>query len=81
MTTKAPELPVRLRDAMESIVRIANDEKFVIIGLVLRHDPPSMAIMRNTKDDPAELFHAAGSLVESKQQHNQIVECTILPLN
>ena len=78
---KAPELPELLRDAMESIIRIANSEKFVIIGIVLRHDPPAVAIMRNTKDDPAELLHAAGNLVEGKMQAGQVVESILLPVN
>jgi hypothetical protein len=83
MTEKlvAPQLPERLRDAIESVVRIANAEKFVIIGMVLRHDPPAVAIMRNTTDDPAELFHAAGNIVSQKEEDGRIIEERILPVS
>ena len=79
--SKTAALPEKLRYAIENVVRIANEEKFVIIGMVLRNDPPTIAVLRNTKDDAGELFHAAGNIWTERAQAGKIAEETILPLN
>jgi hypothetical protein len=74
------ELPIKLRNAMEALVRAANAETgYVVIGAVFSTE--SIAILGNTKDDPAELLHFVAGIVESKTLNGLVVEQKVLPLN
>ena len=81
MASKSLELPEKLSDAIEGLIRTATSEKFAIIGLVFKADPPSLTVIRNVSGDSAELFHMAGNLVQEKVEEGLIIEHTILPLN
>jgi hypothetical protein len=74
------ELPIKLRNAMEALVRAANAETgYRVIGAVF--SATSIAILGNTKDDPAELLHIVAGIVESKTLNGLVVEQKVLPLN
>ena len=80
MTTKVPPLPIKLRDCMESLLRAANEEGYVLIGSVF-HENGSIALLTNAKDDPAGLLHAVGDMIGDKIQRGLIVNHNVLPLN
>ena len=81
MASNPPELSEKLQNAIETLIRVSTDEKYGVIGLVFKAEPPSLTVIRNVTGDAGELFHAAGNLVQEKVEDGLVVERTILPLN
>jgi len=80
MTVKTPELPIKVRNAMETLLRTANEENYILIGCLF-HENGSIALLQNTKDDPAVLLHAVADMVEKKIEKGLITEDHVRPLN
>lgn len=58
------DLPEHLKFAMESLIRAATAEGYCVVGAVFRDKPLSIGILRNTKDDPVQLFQAVADMLE-----------------
>jgi hypothetical protein len=76
---KAQPLPTKVRDAVETLIRAATDEKYIIIGCLFKEN--SIALLRNTSDNPSELFRGVASLIDKKEEDGLIVEERITPVN
>ena len=76
----SPEIPIKLSNAMDALIRAANAEDgYVVIGVVF--SKASIAVLRNTRDDPARLLHLVADLVASKIQDGLVEDKKVLPLN
>jgi len=53
----------------------------LVTGIGAVFSATSIAILGNTKDDPAELLRAVAGIVESKTLNGLVVEQKVLPLN
>ena len=53
----------------------------LVTGIGAVFSATSIAILGNTKDDPAELLHIVAGIVESKTLNGLVVEQKVLPLN
>ena len=81
MDFKSSPMSEKLRDAAESLVRLATVEKYVIVGVLFKSDPPLIVLLRNTSDDSAVLLHVAADMIEDKVRDGLVTDCPILPLN
>lgn len=70
--SEMPVVPANLRKAINEVVLAANDEGYVISGIVF-HASGSIIMMNNTTDDPAKLMHAAADLVQTRIDKGLIV--------
>lgn len=76
MTSKAFE------ETLTSFIRAATDAGYYLVGVVFRENPqPDIIVIRNTQDEPAELLHAAASMVEALQARNGKREVVIGRVN
>jgi len=74
------EIPIKLSNAMDALIRAANAEDgYAVIGVVF--SAHSIAVLRNTRDDPAQLLYSVADLVESKMREGRVVDKKVLPLN
>lgn len=71
------ELSIDMQSAITQLLKIANAEKYYLIGLLFRED--SIAIIRNTNDDTAEAFQAAAELITDKRRAGLVVETHVRP--
>lgn len=76
---KAEPVPEKVQDAMESLIRAATDEKYVLLGIVFKQG--SIALFRNTSDSPGSLFRRIADLIDQKVEDGLISEHRITPLN
>lgn len=77
----APQLPETLQYAMETLIRLATAEKYAIVGFMVRAEPASMAVIRNTKDDPAQYFRLAADIIEERASKGAVADMPVFPLN
>ncbi len=81
MDFKKPEISEKLRYAIETAIRTANDEGYAIIGVAFRANPYSIILLRNTKDNPADLLRVAADLVGEKVSRGLYFEEVVTPIN
>lgn len=61
----------KLHDLLESVLRVAADENFFVIGCLVRAEPsPTIQVIRNSSDDPVLFMRAAATLVEKMREKN-----------
>ena len=76
---KTYELPFKLQAAAESLVLIAREEGYLLIALLARAEPASVAVLASTNESPADLFRAAAELVDDHV--GNVIRQVVRPVN
>lgn len=65
---KAPEVPERLRFAIDNVIRESTSAGFAITGIAFADNPLSIVMLRNTKEDPLSTFKAVVDMLETRRR-------------
>lgn len=77
---KIPEQAQKMRDAGAALLRVAADEKFVVVGVAFRPDGAIISL-QNTKDDLPELMRAAADMLEERFKNGKVIRDSVRRLN
>lgn len=77
---KIPETAQKMRDAGATLLRVAADEQFIVVGVAFRSDGAIISL-QNTKDDLPELMRAAADMLEERFKNGKVIRDSVRRLN
>lgn len=76
-----PEKMQRMRDIAAKFLQAANDEGFIVVGVLMREEDGSVISLQNTKDDLVELMRAATEMLAAKMKRGDAIHDRVRRLN
>jgi hypothetical protein len=75
-----PEDMQKMRDAAAKFLEAANNEDFVVVGVLFRKDGSTISL-QNTNDDLVELMRAATDMLAAKMKTGKAIRDRVRRLN